>query len=192
MMQFDATSTALIVMDYQGSILATLPEPDPVIKRVAEAINATRVAGARVCYVRVGFTLDELDDFPLHSAMGQRMKAVAEKVMADAPTSQVDSRLAPQTDDIVVRKRRVGPFSTTDLDAQLKAAGVKTLVMAGTHTSGCVLTGIREAYDLDYQLFVLSDGCADADDKVHQFLMDSIFPKQATVITLAQYARHLD
>lgn len=190
-MQINPASAALLVMDFQPSILATLPAPDPVIARVAGAIAATRAAGGKIAYVRVAFTPEELDAFPPHSAMGQRMKSIADKVMADAPTTQIDPRLAPQQGDIVVRKRRVGPFSTTDLDAQLKAAGIKTLVVAGIHTSGCVLTGVRDAHDLDYQVLILSDGCADPDTGVHDFLVGAIFPRQATVMTISDYERAL-
>lgn len=85
----------------------------------------------------------------------------------------------------MVRKTRVGAFSTTDLEQQLRARGVSTLVLAGLSTSGVVLSTVREAMDRDYQLVVLSDGCADRDLDTHSFLTTKLFPGRAQVITTA-------
>ena len=70
-------------------------------------------------------------------------------------------RVAPRTGDIVVRKVRVGAFSTTDLDAQLRERGVDTLILAGISTSGVVLSTVRDASDRDYRVVVLADATAD-------------------------------
>jgi nicotinamidase-related amidase len=58
---------------------------------------------------------------------------------------------APAAGDIVVRKTRVGPFLTTDLDQQLRARRVDTLLLAGISTSGVVLSTVRDAHDRDYR-----------------------------------------
>jgi nicotinamidase-related amidase len=50
-----------------------------------------------------------------------------------------------------------------------------------------VLSTLRQAADLDYQLTVLSDGCLDADAEVHRVLTEKIFPRQADVITIAKW-----
>jgi nicotinamidase-related amidase len=110
---------------------------------------------------------------------------------ADSPTTAIDERISPEPDDIVVRKTRVGPFLTTDLDEQLRRRGIDTLVLAGISTSGVVLSTVRDASDRDYRVVVLSDGCADREPEVHEFLTTRIFPSQATVITTAELAELL-
>ena len=62
---------------------------------------------------------------------------------ADSPATQIDERVAPAAGDIVVRKVRVGAFGTTDLDQQLRARGVDTLVLAGISTSGVTISTLR-------------------------------------------------
>ena len=94
--------------------------------------------------------------------------------------------MAPQDGDIVVRKVRVGAFSTTDLDAQLRERGVDTLILAGISTSGVVLSTVRDASDRDYRVIVLSDATADPEPDVHAFLTERIFPRQADVVTVAE------
>ena len=87
--------------------------------------------------------------------------------------------------DIVVRKTRVGAFSTTDLDEQRRERGIDTLILAGLSTSGVVLSTVRDAHDRDYRVFVLADLTADPDQEVHEFLIGRVFPSQAQVITSA-------
>jgi nicotinamidase-related amidase len=84
----------------------------------------------------------------------------------------------------VVRKTRVGAFTTTDLDDRLRAAGISNLVLAGLSTSGVVLSTVREAMDRDYRIVVLSDACADRDLDTHRFLTERLFPAHAYVTTV--------
>jgi nicotinamidase-related amidase len=79
----------------------------------------------------------------------------------------------------------VSAFSTTDLDPQLRERGIDTLLLAGISTSGVVLSTVRDAADRDYALFVVADACADPEPDVHAFLTERIYPRQASVITVA-------
>ena len=56
---------------------------------------------------------------------------------------------------------------------------------------GVVLSTLREAFDKDYQLTVLADGCVDSDGEVHQVLTNKIFPKQAEVMTIDDWRKAL-
>ena len=85
-----------------------------------------------------------------------------------------------------MRKTRVGAFSTTDLEQQLRDRGIDTLILSGISTCGVVLSTGRDASDRDYRLFVLADATADRDPDVHDFLIEKAFPRQADVITLGE------
>ena len=170
-------------MDYQPGILARLEIADQLIATVADAIAAVRDRGGQVAYVRVAFTDEDLAQMPEHSQMASR---VTPALHADAPETQVDHRLAPEDGEIVVRKVRVGAFSTTDLDAQLRERRIDTIVLAGISTSGVVLSTVRDGADRDYRVIVLSDGCADPEPDIHEFLITRVLPKQAQIITTGQ------
>jgi nicotinamidase-related amidase len=51
--------------------------------------------------------------------------------MPTRPAPPFMSAFAPQDGDIIVRKTRVGAFSTTDLERQLRDPGITTLILAG-------------------------------------------------------------
>jgi nicotinamidase-related amidase len=179
-----AEHTALLVMDYQAGIVDRVTDAGPLLGRARAAIDLVRDWGGQVGYVRVAFEDDDFD-FPESSRMGATVTGSGRTFHADSPATAIDERVAPAPGDVVVRKTRVGAFSTTDLHDRMQDLGVDTLVLAGISTSGVVLSTVVEAHDLDYRVLVLADGCADTDPEVHAFLLDRIFPRRATVLTLA-------
>ncbi|WP_279582549.1 cysteine hydrolase family protein [Fodinicola feengrottensis] len=100
------------------------------------------------------------------------------------PHAAIDQSVAPRPGEIVVTKKRVSAFTGSDLEVVLRSAGIEHLVLTGIATSGVVLSTLRQAADLDYQLTVLSDGCFDPDPEVHQVLVGKVFPRQAEVTTV--------
>lgn len=181
----DPATTALLVMDYQRGIVAMIEDSGSLLERAADAIARVRGRGGHIGYVRVAFTDDDLAALPPTSGMGARVASSPEAFRAGSPNTAVHDRVAPQDGDIVVRKTRVGAFSTTNLDEQLRERGIDTLILAGISTSGVVLTTVREGFDRDYRLFVLADATADRDPEVHALLLEKVFPRQAEVVTVA-------
>ena len=104
------------------------------------------------------------------------------------PATQVHPAVSPHPGDVEVVKKRVSAFSGSDLDVVLRSLEVGSLVLTGISTSGVVLSTLRQAADLDYELTVLRDACADIDDEVHRVLLDKVFPRQATVVATDDWA----
>jgi nicotinamidase-related amidase len=179
--------TALLVQDLQNGILGHVPEGEQLIAGVKHTIELLRSHGVTIGYVRVGFADGDLDNVPATSGMAKRVGAAAGTAFhADAYATQIHEDIAPQQGDIVVRKTRIGPFGSTDLHEQLQARGIDTLTITGIATSGVVISTVRDAYDRDYRLIVLSDQTADSEPDVQEFLVTRLIPKQAEVITAAQ------
>jgi nicotinamidase-related amidase len=182
-MNLDPTRTALLLMDYQNGIVARLGEPAAaLLGRAATAVATMRESGAHVAFVRVAFTDEDLAAIPETSMMGRRIASSPAALRADSANTAIHELLTPRGGDVVVRKTRVGAFSTTDLADQLAVRGIDTLLPAGISTSGCVLSTIRDASDRDYRLLVVSDLCADPEPELHAFLIDRILPRQAEMI----------
>jgi nicotinamidase-related amidase len=187
----DAGRAALLIMDFQMGILDRFEDVDELLGRAERAIALVRERGGTIGYVRVAFTDADLEGLPSTSAMGARVAQSGGAFQADSPTTAIHARIAPEAQDMVVRKTRVGAFLTTNLDQQLRERGVETLILAGLSTSGVVLSTVREAADRDYRVLVLSDVSADPRPDVHEFLTAQIFPAQAEVIAVAELAGRL-
>lgn len=181
--KIDPHRTALLIMDYQRGILGTIEDSDTLVERAKRAIETVREHGGHIGYVRVAVTPEELAAVPESNKGFAAAKAAGRALWHDQAETQIDERIAPREGDIVVRKRRVGAFSTTDLLERLRARDIDTLILAGVSTSGVVLSTLRDAADRDYRLFVIADACADPNATVHEVLTQQVFPRQADVIS---------
>jgi nicotinamidase-related amidase len=112
-------------------------------------------------------------------------------LVAGSEGAAIHPAAAAREGEPIVVKHRISPFVGTDLETLLRANGIDTLVLAGVHTSGVVLSTVRHAGDLDYRLVVVRDCCADPDAEVHAMLLDIIIPKQAAVVTMPELAEAL-
>lgn len=188
-LKIDPGHTALLVMDYQNDIVGMVPEVGrgPLLDKAAEAIKAARHAHMPVMYVVVRFR----DGYPEIGRQNKRFAMLKEsgRLREGTPGADIHARLAPMPGDVVVTKRRVGAFSTTDLEPILRAGGITTLAMMGIATSGVILSTVRWAADLDYPMLVLSDACADMDSEVHRVLTEKVLPTQATVVTTQEFVK---
>jgi nicotinamidase-related amidase len=179
-------TSALLVMDVQVGIVARIGDPEELLDRLAQAVDAARSAGVPVIFVRVAFR----PGYPEIPASNKTFSALAGigAFEESAAATQIHPRVAPRPGEVVVMKRRTSAFAGSDLAEVLRAGGIDTLVLTGIATSGVVLSTLRQAADLDFGLVVLSDAVADADPEVHRVLTAKVFPRQAEVTTVAQWA----
>lgn len=162
----DAARTAVLIMDFQQRIIANVAaEPAAVVENAAKALAGARQAGIPVIYVvhRGGPFAEYAPDVELHEGV------------------------APAPGELVITKVRPGPFSTTALDVTLREMGKDNLVIMGVATSGCVLSSVRWAVDINYSFIVLSDACSDGDPEVHRVLTEKIYPRQGAVMTTDEF-----
>ena len=183
----DPGSAALLVMDYQVDVLTkfmTAAQSADAVACAPDLIAMARDAGVMVIHVVVAFR-------PGHPEISPRgfsaLKANGMRV-AGSDGAAIHPAAAAREGEPIVVKHRISPFVGTDLETLLRANGIDTLVLAGVHTSGVVLSTVRHAGDLDYRLVVVRDCCADPDAQVHAMLLDIVIAKQAAVVTTAELA----
>ena len=187
LLRLDQKSTVLLIEDYQNAIVEGFaPDRDALLKRTASVLHGARRAGIPVIYVKVCFR----EGYPevLPEVRQRDPKRFSNRRMVEGtPGAEIHPDVAPEPGEVVVTKRRTGPFSTTDVNAVLHALGARTLAVMGVATSGCVLSTVRWAADIDYSLVVISDCCADPDPEVHRVLTEKVFPRQAAVVTAQEF-----
>jgi nicotinamidase-related amidase len=185
-----ALATALLVMDVQPVILGMLGEQAPAFAEITKkAIAAARKASIPVIYVVVGFRegIPEITDRTLNASFSRVKQSGMPGLVNPGP----DPSLGALPEEMVVTKRRVSAFAGSDLEVILRGHRIEHLVLTGIATSGVVLSTLREASDKDYRISVLSDACADRDSEVHNVLTGKVFPHQAEVLTVDQWAAGL-
>lgn len=179
--------STLLVMDFQEIILnnyLSRDDANKVIQHTRSLISSARMVGIPVIYVSVGFR----KDYPEVSKNNTVFSAVKENgaFKIGSESTAIHADIAPQNDEIVIIKHRIGAFSFTDLEIILRSQDIETLILTGINTSGTVLSTVRQAFDLDYRLVVAKDCCADPDHDIHQFLLEKILPQHAYVTSSSE------
>ena len=181
---------ALLIMDVQPLVTPAFGGDDALLQRLAGAAKSARDAGVPVLFGKVAFR----HGYPDVAASNQLFSGLPDMGLdfqESNPAADYHPTVAPQDGDYTFTKRRVSSFAGSNLDMLLRGLGIDHVVLTGVATSLVVLSTLRDAADLDYRVTVLSDGCADADPEVQQVMLTKVFPMQATVTTIADWAATL-
>ncbi len=79
-----------------------------------------------------------------------------------------------QPADLAIEKVAFSAFYQSRLEYTLRKAKIETLIVAGIVTNGGVASTVRDAHVRDFELLVLSDGCAAFSDAVHEATLVSL------------------
>lgn len=179
--RLDPATSALVVVDMQnasgsrrhglGRMLSgqgRLEEADyrfsriertivPNIRRLAAAFRA---AGARVIYLTYGCERPDYSDAPRHL----KPWLIATRNRVGEPEHEIVPELAPEAGDAVFNKTTIGAFASTGIDAYLRSAGLRELVVTGVSTNNCVGMTAMEAADRQYGVVLVSDATGTCSD----------------------------
>lgn len=177
----DPAHTAVLVIDMQndvcsprgklaktgGDISAILE----IIPRLAAFLDAARDCGVRVIFVNVVQAADG-------STLSESYLRLLRSTSPAAPFSitgtwgaEILPELKPGPDEPVVTKHRSGSFTNTTLDTLLRSMRIRTVVVVGEQTPGCVEATVRQAADLDYDPVVVTDCIAAYNTDLHAAAM---------------------
>ncbi|KAF4957608.1 hypothetical protein FSARC_11247 [Fusarium sarcochroum] len=81
----------------------------------------------------------------------------------------------------------ISALKSPGLLEHLKEQGIKSLVLTGLITSGCVLRTAITATDAEFATTVISDACADPDEERHRVILDKIVPMRGHVKKSAEF-----
>ena len=116
----------------------------------------------------------------------------ASPLRPDQPGNAFKVVAAPRPDERVIEKRVNCGFIGTTLEAELRAAGHQTLVIAGLTTNHCISTTARMAGDLGFDTWVVSDATATFDrigpdglrypaEQIHAIALSDLHGEFATI-----------
>ena len=129
-----------------------------MIPNMVRLVAAAREKGVPVFWVRVerrpdrSDVVDNLIDAPAYAWHVPNPPVVAGSYSA----ANVDELLVQSVDQVII-KPRLNPFTYTDLDLQLRARHVSTILLGGYSTNLGVESCARTGHDLGYNVVVISD-----------------------------------
>ena len=172
----DAGRTALVVVDMQNYFVAEgfaaeVPEARDIVPNINRMAKALRAAGGTVVWVQttaVG-ALEQWGNHHKHMLTPDRVNKRLAQLDENHDGFKVYPKLEALPTDLRVKKIKYSAFiaGSSDIDAQLKARGIETLLVTGTVTNVCCESTARDAMMLDYRVAMLSDGNASLTDEEH-------------------------
>ena len=176
-MRIDPTTTAVIVVDMQNAYASKGGYVDEAgfdvgpaaraIDQVAKVVETARGAGMPIVFLQNGWDADYVEAGTPQSPNWHKSNAL--KTMRRRPELagkflarggwdyELVDKLTPQDGDIRVHKPRYSAFFNSQLDAVLRARGIRTLVFTGIATNVCVESTLRDGFHLEYFGILLED-----------------------------------
>jgi nicotinamidase-related amidase len=198
----DPAHTALLVVDMQNDYVSpgghthahrgTVAAEQAILPPLVQLLDAARAAGVLVIFIQM--TLD----FPggRYSSDAEylrRLQRNGEQPMVVKGTwgHEVVAELKPQPGDLIVEKHRSSAFVGTDLDLVLRSSGIRSVVVTGVVTQGCVFATAQGAFMYDYYVTVAGDCVGSSNATMHEtgmqmlrhylFLDDSVVPAERII-----------
>ena len=172
----EAARTALVVVDMQNYFVAEgfaaeVPEARDIVPNINRMAKALRAAGGTVVWVQttaVG-AVETWGNHHKHMLTPDRVHKRLAQLDENHEGFKVYPKLEALPSDLRVKKVKYSAFiaGSSDIDAQLKARGIETLLITGTVTNVCCESTARDAMMLDYRVVMLSDGNASLTDEEH-------------------------
>jgi nicotinamidase-related amidase len=141
-----------------------------VLESTARALEKARAAGARVGYVRVGFSPD-YRECPPNSPRFAKARANGRFKLGTWAT-EVHEAVRPRPEDFDIVKHRVSPFYGTTLEPILRANAIRRLYVSGVSTNAVVQSAVREGHDRDYEMVLIENGCSALTPEEHAAAVD--------------------
>lgn len=198
--RIDPARTALVVVDMQEFFTGHgAPMEVPAAREIVPAINrmarGLRAAGGRVAWVRteVGAgarTWSIYFQVTNPGAMEDRLRA---GLAPDSPLAALSAGLEPAEGDLHVLKDRFSAFfpGASPLPDMLRAAGIDTVLIAGTLTNVCCDSSARDAMTDNFGVVMLSDANATRTDDEHLASLTTFAATFGDVQTVDEALAHL-
>ena len=180
--------TALVVIDLQNAfMLPGMPVEVPTAREIVPNVNklgaAIRGAGGKVVWVKMN--LEGQSEAWRVFFDGDPRQATLSELTPGARGFELYADLDVRPEDTIVVKNRYSAFiqGASDIDRQLRSAGIDTVIIVGTLTNVCCESSARDAMMLNYRVVFVSDANAALSDAEHNATLASIIRVFGDVVT---------
>jgi ureidoacrylate peracid hydrolase len=204
--RLDPKEVGLLVVDMQNGFchpegarakafgVDAIAMPRASIPYVVEVMRMARSAGVRITHTRqVHYPDDQARKrrrIPSHlDRRGVKLELCWRGTWDSELIDEIKAEVRPE-DDIII-KHRASAFYNTPLEAELRIKGIQVLIIAGTTTSFCIDSTIRDAYMRDYDVLVPAECVSDTDQSAHDAVLASTDRFHGVVTSIADIAKAL-
>ena len=200
--RLDPKVTAFVIVDMQNAFCkAGAPAEVPISRGIVGNINrlaqSMRAAGSQIVWVVSAFDCkggrSDWENFFKNIVAAE----VREKTMAymspGAEGTELWHELDRHEDDTLIVKNRYNSLvpGASQLERVLRSRGIETVVIAGTKTNICCETMARTAFDMDFNVVLVSDCCAALSDREHVAALENVIQQFGDVLSASEVKQRL-
>jgi len=196
---------ALIVIDVQNGFVSKggsynllgmdTSQYERIIPRIQDLITKCRNAAIPVFYTQA---VRESSGIDLLTRTHQILPKAREERIMKKPIcvrgtwdAEIVDDIKPLSNDHIVIKRRDSAFHDTEIEVWLRSLGVDTLIFCGIDTSICVETSLREAFNIGYDVVLISDATASSNHKHYESTLENVKGYYGLVMDLQELSSYL-
>lgn len=164
-----------------------------VMPNIGRLLNLFRKEGMLIIFIGAGSYTSDGRDLPEWLRQFNELSVMVSGTLAiphiSHPSWQIDDRIAPLPEEIVLNKTSSGPLNSTKLDQMLHNMNISNLVVCGLTTAICVAQTARESADRGFRVVIASDACTEMSEEMHTAALEAFsltFGRTRTVGDLCQ------
>jgi alpha-ketoglutaric semialdehyde dehydrogenase len=174
---------ALLLVDVQNDFLkepSLTPPAGALVSAISELLTACRAASLPIIHIRTLVSPDGSDRMP-HWSHNNDERCVKGSRGAEPPEG-----LEEASDEPVLPKRFFSAFGSGELDPLLRNVGVRTVLVAGVHIHACVQATILDAYQLGYDVRIVTDAVGSYAPMHAELVLRHLVGRACQEITVAE------
>jgi maleamate amidohydrolase len=147
------------------------------------AIEPTRrlIAAARKANLPIFYCTQDVRPNNRPAGANSTRRALPQQTAEDF---EIYSAFAPAPQDVVIRKQRASVFQGTPLMSHLTLLGVRSLIVCGESTSGCVRASSVDAYSFGFHVSLVEECTYDRSEFIHKVNLFDLHHKYVDVMHL--------
>lgn len=158
-----------------------------VVENTKDLLMSFRKKGLLVVFTGMAYerSVDEL------GLVAIKTPAVLE-VKKGTPGTEIDPRIKPLNDEIVIYKKAPSAFFGTNLNSILTFKGIDTIVVTGCVTSTCVRGTVVDGFSYGFRPIIPRECVGDRAPGPHEWSLFDIDAKCGDVVSKAEVLKYLE
>lgn len=182
----------IIVIDFIRSY--TVPGAPFFGQGVVDAVAATvdLLAAARRAKVPIIYTKVLYHPSGVDGGLFAKKVPALRMLVPGEPLAEIDPKITPTPDDLVIVKNYPSCFFGTSLTSTLASLDIDTVILTGCSTSGCVRATAIDAIQYGYRVIVPRECVGDRHDAPHDANLFDINAKYGDVLSRNEVIAYID
>jgi len=183
---------AFLIIDMQNGFI--LPDSklciagaQSTLPQCARALARARELDIPVYYVRREYAIDGSNVEAVRYEGWMRSGKIMSEASEYSGSLEFPEMIQPEPEDHILTKPRFSAFLKTNLDEELRASSINTVILTGTTTPNCIRVTCTDAISLGYNVVIIEDCTSSRTPEVQAANIEDMILLGAQIIDTATF-----